>query len=279
MDLYYRVKSIKQQCWKYIVAARRRVHSGFGSVVLIMYGFSRKGTGFARFLIAIHVLCMSIASLIFMGVGVTAYSWNLFDETDSRFAQRKESLRSVHRFANTFSGLLFIVGLSAIVFHFWIKEHTLLHDKSVHTLLGLLALLGVLIQVMTGMAKIGAMRSKKKKFKFHGVTGWFTFVLVYLTVNSGIAESGFFVNLISTQMILQSMLLLNLLLIAFATKRLPAIKIKCVNPFVYLINEWLYVLPRPISNCCRKYCCFCKGIRGEAEVYEDEQIKAKPGLD
>ena len=36
----------------------------------------------------------------------------------------------------------------------------------------------------------------------------------------GIAESGFFVNLISTQMILQSLLLLNLLLIAFATKRL-----------------------------------------------------------
>ena len=36
----------------------------------------------------------------------------------------------------------------------WIKEHTLLHDKSVHSLLGLLALFGVLIQVMTGMAKL-----------------------------------------------------------------------------------------------------------------------------
>jgi hypothetical protein len=72
---------------------------------LLMSGQSNwKGTGFTRFLIAIHVFCMSSPSLIFIVVGITVYSWNIFDETDSRFIQRKESLRSVHRFGNTFSG-------------------------------------------------------------------------------------------------------------------------------------------------------------------------------
>ena len=272
------------RCRKYVACMSYII--GFASTVVIMYGLvvsgqiNWKGTGFARFLIAIHVLCMSSASLIFIGVGITAYSWNVFDETDSRYIQRKESLRSVHRFANTFSGLLFLIGFVVILLHFWIKEHTLLHDKSVHTLLGLTTLIGVFIQIVTGLSKIKALKSKKKKLKFHGKTGWYTFVLMYLTVNSGVAESGFFINLIATQMLLQFMLFVNIMLLAFATKRFPAFKIKCINPIVYLVNEWLYIAPWPISTLCRKFICCCKGFRGGDEVGDDEDGEVvKPSLD
>merc|ERR1711871_82796 len=236
---------------------------GTVSTVLIAYGLfasgTWKGTGFTRFLVGIHVLCMSFGCLMLTTIAITAYSWNEFDSHDSRWAARKASLRSVHRAANLLSVIFFLVGIAAMVLHLWIKEHTLLHDKTAHTKLGLFTLLGILIQVVSGIMKYPFGGNVKKRFVWHGKLGWIVFLAMFFTINSGVAESGFFTNLVTTQILIQLFLFWTVITVAFSIQKIPPFIIHLENPIIFLCKEYLAIMPSVASNALRKlpFCGRC----------------------
>ena len=245
---------------------------GTVSTALIAYGLfasgSWKGTGFTRFLVGIHVLCMSVGCLMLTVIAITAYSWNVFDTNDSRWAARKASLRSVHRAANLLSVILFLVGIGAMVLHLWIKEHTLLHDKSAHTKLGLLTLFGILVQVTTGIMKYPFGGNAQKRFTWHGKLGWLVFLAMFFTINSGVAESGFFTNLVTTQIVIQLLLFWTFVTVAFSIRKMPPFIIHLENPLVFLCKEYLDIMPSMVSDRLRRlpFCGPCKRGSEEATI-------------
>jgi len=244
---------------------------GLSSTGLILYGLfasgSWKGTGFTRFLVSIHVLCMSIGCLVLTVIAITSYSWNTFDENDPRWSSRKSSLRSIHRSANMLSALFFLLGMAAMLLHLWIKEHTLLHDKTMHTRLGLATLSGIVAQVVSGLVKFPYGGYVKKKYKWHGSLGWIVFICMFLTVNSGVAESGFFTNLVQTQIIIQIMLFSTFMTVAFTIKKMPPFTVHLENPVSFLIKEHLAIYPRILSIALVRlpFCSTCQGFADGAD--------------
>ena len=108
--------------------------------------------------------------------------------------------------------------------------------------LALVVCIGVVVQITAGVLKYAALKAGRnsKRFKWHGDVGWVVYIVMLLTVNSGIVESGLFEAQTFLQMAIQIILIGPVGLGAsHALGRLPAVRFDLENPLAHVLREHL----------------------------------------
>ena len=277
-----------------VTTKRSRKFSGvvactIGSAITLSMAWMMMFEITAPLLLCAHIACMTTACLVLSTIAVTSYSFASIvgggggDRRENqsggggggvggggegclgRYGGEKASVRKVHRALNMLSVLFLAGGLMFIFLHVVLRHEKMIRYRSIHWWLALFVVTGIIVQATTGLLKYAALTGSRagqmmNKFKWHGQLGWYVYLSMLLTINSGIVESTLFDQHVFYQMSMQSGLLIMALCSAHSLNRLPAFQIVLESPWKMLLREWLSVCPEFVDTFVTSPSC-CKGLR------------------
>jgi len=127
----------------------------------------------------LHAIAMSLSFfLIFLGIIYVV------------FLKKQKGWLSKHRLLGNLSGIFIIIGY--LIAFYMVQVKTGEHFNVAHTFFGVASIFFVVIQITLGNKVFNAKDKRKRSFykKIHTYNGYFTFILLLVTIFTGIATSG-----------------------------------------------------------------------------------------
>lgn len=157
----------------------------FGTVTVLVavFGMLRSLT-----LFSFHPLCMTLGCFIFIAEGITAYLNHTLLEAFSPIMQhnRKVKERAIHQSMQIIGACFIVMGLLFIIAEkIEIRESFI--PFSIHSIVGTISILAIIIQAIIGQNKLEVLISNKVKVnKWHGDFGLVVWDLLCLSMFSGL---------------------------------------------------------------------------------------------
>lgn len=141
-------------------------------------------------LFSLHPVCMTIGTIIFLGEGIVSYRNRFLLESFSPIMQHSQRMkkRAIHQSMQMTGGLFIILGLLFIAAN-KIEFHHSLVPSTLHSIIGSIAIVLVLLQAMIGREKIDQLQRNNVKIRrWHSDSGLLTWDLLCLTIILGLIQ-------------------------------------------------------------------------------------------
>lgn len=153
------------------------------TVIVSIFATTRKLT-----LFSLHPICMTIGTVLFLAEGIVSYRNDTLLEFFSPIMQhnKKTKVRAIHQTLQLGGAVFLGLGMLFILANKFEFEHSVI-PMSIHSILGTLTILLIIVQVVSGLEKIQHMESSNKRVRrWHGESGLLVWDMLCLTLLLGL---------------------------------------------------------------------------------------------
>jgi hypothetical protein len=152
-------------------------------VIISIFATARKLT-----LFTLHPVCMTVGTLLFLAEGIVSYRNSSLLDFLSPIMQhnKKVKVRAIHHSLQTAGAVFISLGMLFIISHKMENEKTIL-PSSPHSILGTVALLLIVVQVVTGHEKLAQLENGNRRVRrWHGDLGLLVWDTLSVTILLGL---------------------------------------------------------------------------------------------